>query len=474
MTVDPLSPIAPARLRVLLLPVGRIRRSRFLSFAERLRAHNVVRLGDISPEGRTSKNTFSPLAYPSGMIIYDLSISVPPISHLEVFPFELFREPLVILAIADGAEISVDEHSGRDSSSKERSNGTDPAKHPTPEGLGLLIQELDGISTDYPKSVIQQLLIFDYEGLDNIVSTPEQVIWIPSQEASRPTTMKTVMCDISARVLGGLQMFSESVLHWQSIESPKVSSWGPRRTLDSRPSEKLAHRMTMPAQLPSRPNELSSEGPESSSSHESPTTFDEITRSIQISNKATSNLSSGSKPRSKEHSRERSSVTGISSIPSNERSKARFQGRLHVLSGILYLQGGIWPEALKDLVEGAAIARSGSDYIWHAKALEAILICLLMFGWVGANFQIPPICFPNSDRAASKTPPSLGNVESHGKSEPAARALALQNLANILPDISNYILSLYNRAINITDEPLPQLVFSETVIRLAKLLATVQ
>ncbi|KAF3483717.1 hypercellular protein HypA [Arthroderma uncinatum] len=475
MTVDPLSPIAPARLRVLLLPVGRIRRSRFLSFAERLRAHNVVRLGDVSPEGRTSKNTFSPLAYPLGMIIYDLSISVPPLSHLEVFPFELFREPLVILAIADGAEISVNGGPGQGGHVKERSNGADSAKHPNLEGLDLLVQELDGINTDYPKSVVQQLLIFDFDGLDNIVSGPEQVIWIPSQEASRPTTMKTVMCDISARVLGGLQMFSESVLHWQSIESPKVSSWGPRRTLDSRPSEKLAHRMTMPAQLPSRPNELSLEGHESSSSvgHESPTTFDEITRSIQIANKATSALNSSSKPRSKEHNQDRSSATGIAGIASNERAKARFQGRLHVLAGMLYLQGGIWPEALKDLVEGAAIARSGSDYIWHAKALEGILICLLMFGWVGANFQIPLICFPNSDRTATKAMPPLGN-ESHGKSDPEARVLALQNLANILPDISNYILSLYNRAINITDEPLPQLVFSETVIRLAKLLTTVQ
>lgn len=43
-----------------------------------------------------------------------------------------------------------------------------------------------------------------------------------------------------------------------------------------------------------------------------------------------------------------------------------------------------------------------------------------------------------------------------------------------MPDLSNNILNLYNRAANITDEPLPQLVFSETVIRLARLLATVR
>lgn len=56
MGVDPLSPIAPARLRALLLPIGRIKRSRFLSFAARLQAENVVRLGDISPDARPNRS----------------------------------------------------------------------------------------------------------------------------------------------------------------------------------------------------------------------------------------------------------------------------------------------------------------------------------------------------------------------------------------------------------------------------------
>lgn len=57
MGVDPLSPIAPVRLRALLLPIGRIKRSRFLGFATRLQAENVVRLGDISPDARPNRST---------------------------------------------------------------------------------------------------------------------------------------------------------------------------------------------------------------------------------------------------------------------------------------------------------------------------------------------------------------------------------------------------------------------------------
>lgn len=43
----------------------------------------------------------------------------------------------------------------------------------------------------------------------------------------------------------------------------------------------------------------------------------------------------------------------------------------------------------------------------------------------------------------------------------------------LLPDISAHILNLYTRAMNITDEPLPQLLFSETVVRLSRLLSIV-
>jgi hypothetical protein len=56
MPVDPLSPIAPARIRALLLPVGRIKRSRFLAFVELLQQHSMVRLGDISPDTRADRS----------------------------------------------------------------------------------------------------------------------------------------------------------------------------------------------------------------------------------------------------------------------------------------------------------------------------------------------------------------------------------------------------------------------------------
>ncbi|OJD17548.1 hypothetical protein AJ78_02361 [Emergomyces pasteurianus Ep9510] len=479
MAVDPLSPVAPARLRALLLPVGKIKRSRFLNLVKRLQAQNVVRLGDVSPDGRPNKNSFSPLAFPTGMVVYDLSVSVPPISHLDLYPFEIFREPLVIIAIADGAELPGQaEGTGTGTSSYATSNGTKANKYPRAQGLEQLQEELNTLKQNHPRSLVQQLLVFDYAGVENLVTGPETVVWIPRPEAARSTTVKTVMCDITSRLLGELSGLAERMQEWPTVESPKASSWGPRRTSEVRPvaPEKLQHRMTMPAQMPGVNGTFinTTDTNFQPAEHDSPTTFDEITRSIQLSNRVASSIKAASKPGSKEHSRERMSVGFVGA---NERSKSRVKGRLNIVMGTLFLQAGRWPDSLKELAEGAAIARANSDYIWHAKALESILQCLLMLAWAGMDFKIPQICYPTADKtskSASQTP-SMSQTElySIGQSNPENRIVSLQNLANLLPDLSNNILHLYTRAANITDEPVPQLVFSETVIRLARLLATI-
>ncbi|KAF9883307.1 hypothetical protein FE257_003765 [Aspergillus nanangensis] len=441
MGVDPLSPVAPVRIRALLLPIGKIKRSRFLSFAARLQAENVVRLGDISPDSRPNRNMFSPLAFPTGMILYDLTFSVPPTSHLELFPFEIFREPLVIIAIADGTELGED--------IKENGARQDPGT-PNPMGLEQLRQDLETLKDKNPRALVHQLLVFDHKDVSKLSNGSDNVLWVPRPEASKATTMKTALCDITSLLLSELDGFAKIIQSIPTIESPKASSWGPHRGPDlrPRPTDRLLHRMTMPMHLPSEANSTP-DTPRSSnptspvpSDHETPTTFDEITRSIQLANRTNSTGKLTSLPSSKEHSRDRMSV---SSMSATDRTKNRIKGRTGVVVGTLFLQA--------ELVEAATNARACSDYIWHAKALESILLCLLMFSW--------------ADKSAKS---SLGVDSSSTQSTPGNRIISLQNLSNLLPDLSNNILNLYNRAANITDEPVPQLVFSETVMRLARLL----
>ena len=56
MGLDALVPIAPARVRALVLPVGQIKQDRFLSFVDRLRQELVCPLRDISADGRPNRS----------------------------------------------------------------------------------------------------------------------------------------------------------------------------------------------------------------------------------------------------------------------------------------------------------------------------------------------------------------------------------------------------------------------------------
>jgi hypothetical protein len=122
---------------------------------------------------------------------------------------------------------------------------------------------------------------------------------------------------------------------------------------------------------------------------------------------------------------------------------------------------------LRELVECTSIAKNNLDHLWHAKGLENILISMLMLAWTGLDFQIPQICYISAEKAPTPT----NSVEA--KSPASHRLVSLQNLIVLLPELLERILSLYYRAASNTGEALPQLPFSETVIRFSKLLSAV-
>lgn len=56
MSLDPLLPIAPARVKALVVPLGQIKRDRFSSFVEGLNSEHVVHLRDITPDPRPNRS----------------------------------------------------------------------------------------------------------------------------------------------------------------------------------------------------------------------------------------------------------------------------------------------------------------------------------------------------------------------------------------------------------------------------------
>ncbi|KAK0651941.1 TRAPP II complex [Cercophora newfieldiana] len=493
MSLDPLLPIAPARVKALVLPIGRIKRDRFTTFVDRLQAEHVVHLRDISPDGRPHRNMFSPLAFPDGAMFYELITHQPPPSHLALSPFDLYREPLALIAVADGAEITERVFSKRMSTGRtvEENN------------IRSLDQELEELRDRYPKILAHQVLIFDYvASKDKPVPIPQGIITIPPAEQHKRTTMKAVMCDISSLVLAEMTTLAKSFEGMSFIDSPGSTSGhqngpsmggeelvglarrnsqyatptGARSSSASGIADRSHVRMSMPP-VPSKsgtfssnsstPNRPSTPVGGRSGLSNPPTTFDDINGAMNGSPPTSPEQSLPARPDTAEgfrtQSQDRISVQGFGPGGLNDRWRTKGKCRVQIVLGSLYLQAGRWSNAVKELGEAAAVAKSINDHVWHGKALELIVVSLLLLGWKGVEFQIPNPLLP---------PPEKGNGLLTQLQEAEARCPKqprwLRHLQVHLPDLLERIVGLYSR---ISAEHLPPLPLSEALIRFCKVLA---
>ncbi|KAK7750595.1 hypothetical protein SLS62_007442 [Diatrype stigma] len=497
MSLDSLLPIAPARVRALVLPVGQIKRDRFSTFLQRLNEQHVVHLRDISADGRPNRSQFpsslpeedhmfSPLAFPDGAIFYDLVTHIPPPSHLALAPFDLYREPLAIIAIADGEELKNVAFSKRQSASAHTLTMIE-------RNIRALYQELEDLRDTYPKLLTHQVLIFDYAPAGGEeIPIPEGIQTIPPVEQSTVTTMKTIMCDISSLLLAEMNTLAKSFEGMTSIDSPGQASTRPsangswasddanpqarRNSQFSLPSitrsmstsgtaDRSQARMSMPVPFKSPFGSASSSPgarPANARSGLSnpPTTFDDI---------AGANGSNGDLPNVEEEvtvekkKANRVSVQGFGPGGSNERWRNKGKARATILVGSLYLQAGRWSDALRELGDGATVAKSMNDHLWHGKALELIVLSLLLLGWCGHEFQIPMICYPPNEKA-----PNSAKKGQDVEKDDANYPRYLRNLQIILPELLERIIGLYSR---MTGEQLPPFPLSETIIRFCATLA---
>ena len=277
---------------------------------------------------------------------------------------------------------------------------------------GLLLRSLNDLKADFPSAVLHQLLVFDYG--NEKIGFSEGVISVPSPENSRTTTIRTVMCDMTSRLLGEMTVFAKRLQSASTLDTPKASNGSLSRedmlsalplhlSGSSRPpsaaessrsfspagdSSKLSHRMSLPAHIPSNrtSRSVTPDGRASSPSSGArtpPTTFDDISGTPSVV----------SPPRKPSHDRTRTGSQDRGSrqhepASLGEREKIRGKGRIGVVIGSMYLLAGRWPDAAKELVQSANVARANSDYVWQAKSLDYLSVCLLMYAWAGMDFRV--------------------------------------------------------------------------------------
>ncbi|KAF3771019.1 hypothetical protein M406DRAFT_248573 [Cryphonectria parasitica EP155] len=478
MSADSLLPIAPARVKTLCVPIGQIKADRFASFLETLQGEHVVHLRDVGADKRPNRTMFSPLAFPDGAIFYEFATHVPPPSHLALLPFDLYREIFVILAIADGTEVD-----------KVPFSKTQTGETLADRNIRALYQGLEDLRDSFPKALVHQLLLFDYtHPADHPIPLPEGIVAIPPPDQWKRTTMRTIMCDVSTLLLAemtGLARSFEAVAYLESPGQGNASTNGSdepvirRRnsqfaigrsasanaTLEHKDSPRLSmplpFKSTPPAASPNRPS-TPVKGSSSALAHP-PTSFDDIPAVQERSNPASPEQKGSARPGTaqgiRSTSQDRVSVHGFGSGGVNERWRNKGKARITVLMASMYLQAGRWTDSLKEAMEGATVAKSINDHLWHGKALEIITVSLLLLSWAGVEFVVPSICLPQDKNAANGV-----QEENADPSQPEY----LRRFQNALPDLLDRILALYSR---ISAEHLPVLPMSETIIRFSRILA---
>lgn len=139
------------------------------------------------------------------------------------------------------------------------------------------------------------------------------------------------------------------------------------------------------------------------------------------------------------------------------------RGRFNIIQGMLRLQNGLWSHALDCLSDGISVAQNGHDHLWHGKALESLLVCMIMLSWSNSNFTIPKVCRSLPNRS--------GYLQANSGPKPTESGKAL---AQLMPPIVETVLELYAKVSNLDLGGSLQDVLRESRVKLVNLLVCVK
>ena len=287
------------------------------------------------------------------------------------------------------------------------------------EGAQDLFSAAEDLREQFPKAYHHSVMLFESASQSRYPRLPQETILVPPMAQLKTTTLKTIMCDLTSMLLAEMTTLARSMQALPTIASPashsgsadNSPSWAspdsgtaqfPRRNSQvptaSRPESPISgvqskdmHRMSMPV-LPSSSggplptDDLRASSPSTQGTRTPPTTFDEIS-GVNVPNSPPQNVTMAAKP-ARDASSDRVSIQGFGSGGVGERARNKGRGRVSIVIGSLYMCAGHWHEAMKELTDGATRARAYSDHLWQAKALENIMVCLLLFAWSGMDFQV--------------------------------------------------------------------------------------
>lgn len=294
-------------------------------------------------------------------------------------------------------------------------------------------EKLKTLKKMYPNYIIHKILVFGVPSEDALVGT-KNIIPVLSSKIATVTSLGTVMCDITTDFLAELAVLSIA-RQIGSFKSPSMKEL----ELPATAANKINHSVSFKA---------AHSHSRSNSGLASPTgSFSGVGRL-------------------------NTSKTGSISLGLSDKAKNRQKGRSLKFLASMYLIAGRWQDALSNFTEAATILKNAHDHLWYASSLEGIGICLVLLSFLEVPVSIPSIALSSTHSSHTPEPSSdvLSPSSSHSSTS-GPMSTAPPPMFEFLPELTSNILTSFARSQATPEDSVQQIVYCETILRLANLLA---
>ncbi|KAF8968005.1 hypothetical protein BGZ46_010939 [Entomortierella lignicola] len=407
--MDPVNFTSAARTRVLLVPIGPIKKVTFERHVKMLRQHNSVKLEEVWMGPRTENSFFSQNVPHEGQLYFQFVTSYSA-EHQYLEEFQMYRRVFGVIGIMD---------------CQEWPDGNMASGH----------QQFQKILAKYPSAVANQCFAFDPSEKHPDDLRGGGIIMIPNV-GNTSSYLRVLICDLARTILTEFENIAAAIGKRQDIDSPS-------------PGIPIYPRGPIPiTNTPSVP--------------------DMTVNGIKPLTAPPSAMTSGSS----NHSRSMSSAGFASAgsqgqyvqpiVVTDQRLRKRTAARAQKLYGDLYLMAGRLTDAVSSFQSVIEVTKSNSDFLWQASAMEGLYCAVVLLAFVQADLTQ----FHQQQAQQSITSPTSPTTAEPTRIQntPAIKPLIID-----IPEKYQTILSLYNK---LPSNSSPAILYVEACMKVTKFIAT--
>lgn len=423
------------RVRVLLVPVSPIKKSTFYKYVELVKTFHLVRLGDVTPDLKKGANAmFSSQVFQEGQMHFQF-ITHWTREHAELEDFQPHRRIFGVIGIMDCQEWKNKDLSG---------------------GYKQFSQDLD----QYPTAVATRCFAFDPSETQE--DDTKGLIMIPNV-GNMSFYMSTMICDFASEILEQFAILANRIQKLETLESPVPNN-------NHTPARRDQHRLSQPPLTisPSHSSQL-------------------IHKRASLQTPASPTQQQQQQQRHHHHHRF-STTTALNSAGStgeSARTRKRTPGRIRKLLGDFYLLAGRLPDAVNHYDQAIEMAKITSDFLWLASAMEGLVCATILLEYLQADMghivSRNPVSTPPMTTAAvgvgedasesfvttTTTTASLPPPPPSASQSPGPRSTL-----TVLTDQYTTIIKNYQHTYLTANFAVPDLVYAEACLKMARLLST--